>query len=426
MSGLKALADDALHQVVWDTADEMPCGALTASPADARGRGIDLLVRRDGRACDLAGANVYLVWRHRQSRKRGCEAFSAVDAASGRFAVHYPAAMTCEEGVADAQIMVSWEDRAVSSLAFCVRVEQVLVGGTASPDGFTLFLEAIKKYEQGPGGGGDSSAADDARAAAAYAREVAAGLLASKAAGEFNGKDGVSAAGEKGDKGDPGPAGPEGPQGPKGPEGPRGPAGPAGPAGESGAISHSWNGTVLTVTSASGTSSADLKGQRGPKGNNGKDGYQTPSIFYHGGSLTELLSWKSSRFQVAEDQTFVNYNDFFLDGNGSLARVTGLEPGDPAPYATVTPVALLGLPSVFCCSGLDTGAVGDSKSYAVGDPAARAGDLVYSCDAGALFRITADADSGGLCKLECISLAATRDYVDEKLAALAALDEVMF
>lgn len=147
MSGLKALADDELHQVVWDAADEMPCGALTASPADARGRGIDLLVRRDGRACDLAGANVYLVWRHRQSRKRGCEAFSAVDAASGRFAVHYPAAMTCEEGVVDAQIMVSWEDRAVSSLAFCVRVDQVLVGGTASPDGFTLFLEAIKKYE---------------------------------------------------------------------------------------------------------------------------------------------------------------------------------------------------------------------------------------------------------------------------------------
>ena len=36
MSGLEALADDALHQVVWDTADELPCGALTASPADAK------------------------------------------------------------------------------------------------------------------------------------------------------------------------------------------------------------------------------------------------------------------------------------------------------------------------------------------------------------------------------------------------------
>lgn len=35
-------------------------------------------------------------------------------------------------------------------------------------------------------------------------------------------------------------------------------------------VTHSWNGTVLTVTSASGTSSADLKGG---KGDPGKDGY---------------------------------------------------------------------------------------------------------------------------------------------------------
>lgn len=35
---------------------------------------------------------------------------------------------------------------------------------------------------------------------------------------------------------------------------------------------HSWNGTVLTVTSASGTSSADLKGDKGDKGDQGKEG----------------------------------------------------------------------------------------------------------------------------------------------------------
>ena len=35
---------------------------------------------------------------------------------------------------------------------------------------------------------------------------------------------------------------------------------------------HEWNGTVLTVTSASGTSSADLKGERGDDGNDGDDG----------------------------------------------------------------------------------------------------------------------------------------------------------
>ena len=32
---------------------------------------------------------------------------------------------------------------------------------------------------------------------------------------------------------------------------------------------HSWDGTVLTVTSASGTSSADLKGEKGDKGEPG-------------------------------------------------------------------------------------------------------------------------------------------------------------
>lgn len=35
---------------------------------------------------------------------------------------------------------------------------------------------------------------------------------------------------------------------------------------------HSWNGTVLTVTSASGTSSADLKGNKGDKGDKGDTG----------------------------------------------------------------------------------------------------------------------------------------------------------
>lgn len=37
---------------------------------------------------------------------------------------------------------------------------------------------------------------------------------------------------------------------------------------------HKWNGTVLTVTSASGTSSADLKGEKGDKGDKGDKGEQ--------------------------------------------------------------------------------------------------------------------------------------------------------
>ena len=47
-------------------------------------------------------------------------------------------------------------------------------------------------------------------------------------------------------------------------------------AGESGkdgvSPTHSWSGTVLTITSASGTSSADLKGEKGDQGQQGIQG----------------------------------------------------------------------------------------------------------------------------------------------------------
>lgn len=39
-----------------------------------------------------------------------------------------------------------------------------------------------------------------------------------------------------------------------------------------GTITHSWNGTVLTITSDSGTSSADLKGAKGDMGVRGAQG----------------------------------------------------------------------------------------------------------------------------------------------------------
>lgn len=37
-------------------------------------------------------------------------------------------------------------------------------------------------------------------------------------------------------------------------------------------VSHEWNGTILTVTSASGSSSVDLKGEKGDPGANGEQG----------------------------------------------------------------------------------------------------------------------------------------------------------
>lgn len=69
--------------------------------------------------------------------------------------------------------------------------------------------------------------------------------------------------------------GPEGPQGPAGPAGVDGVDGAPGPAGADGvSCTHEWNGTVLSITSASGTSSADL---RGPAGADGATGPQGPA-----------------------------------------------------------------------------------------------------------------------------------------------------
>ena len=71
-----------------------------------------------------------------------------------------------------------------------------------------------------------------------------------------NGKDGAT--GEKGDQGI---------QGETGAKGDKGDTGANGKDGVS--ATHRWNGTVLTITSASGTSSADLKGDTGAAGKDG-------------------------------------------------------------------------------------------------------------------------------------------------------------
>lgn len=79
---------------------------------------------------------------------------------------------------------------------------------------------------------------------------------------------GTSSANLKGDKGD------------KGDRGERGLTGLQGIQGESGiSARHKWNGTVLTITSASGSSSADLKGEKGDKGEDGIIGRDGKSAY---------------------------------------------------------------------------------------------------------------------------------------------------
>ncbi len=268
-----ALDTDGLTTLVWSECDELFGGVLVASPADAKGRGIALTIKRDDAAVDLTGASVYLVWRHRELRKRGCEPFAAVDASAGSFTVWYPTAMACAEGTVDAQIVVSWGERSLASRSFSIAVEQVLVGGTASSDGFTLFIDAIKKYED----------------AASAALDVADELRRAKDSGEFDGKDGVDGKdGAPGAKGDTGPAGPQGAaftyadftaeqlEGLRGPQGLQGETGPAGPQGLTGAAGPQGPKGDTGETGATGPAGPQgeqgVQGIQGPKGDAGEPG----------------------------------------------------------------------------------------------------------------------------------------------------------
>ena len=123
------LDGDGLREVVWDECDAPFAGPFVASPADAEGRGIALSVTRGGEAVDLTGASLYLLWRHRELRVRGCEPLEEVDAETGKFRAFWPAAMARAEGTVDAQVMVSWDERALSSLSFAVLVGPALAGG---------------------------------------------------------------------------------------------------------------------------------------------------------------------------------------------------------------------------------------------------------------------------------------------------------
>ena len=111
-------------------------------------------------------------------------------------------------------------------------------------------------------------------------------------------------------------------KGPKGATGDKGDTGEAGPQGEPGSAgadgkdgvsaTHSWNGTVLTVTSASGTSAADLKGEKGdtgepgPAGANGNDGY-TPvkgTDYFTAADKSELVNAVLTALPAAEGVSY--------------------------------------------------------------------------------------------------------------------------
>jgi len=81
----------------------------------------------------------------------------------------------------------------------------------------------------------------------------------------------------------------------------------------SGGITHSWNGTVLTITSDSGTSSVDLKGDKG----------DAPNVVFHYDEETGELSYKVDGTLVDGDYVATNdlaskeYVDAAIQGSGN-------------------------------------------------------------------------------------------------------------
>lgn len=345
-TGTFALDGDGLREVVWDECDAPFAGPFVASPADAEGRGIALSVTRGGEAADLTGASLYLLWRHRELRVRGCEPLEEVDAGAGKFRVYWPAAMAAAEGTVDAQVMVSWDERALSSLSFAVLVGPALTGGEGGgSDGYSLFLDALKKFEDADGviadavaraqeavttaqgavatagqaveaAQGASGAVAAANAAAAAATQAKDELLAAAERGDFDGADGLP--GADGEDGAPGADGRDGADG----------------VSPTAKVEQTEAGAVVTVTDATGTTTATLAhGPKGDKGDDGERGDKGDPFTYADFTAEQLEALRGPR---GDKMTF---DDLTEDEVEALRGEKG-DKGDPFTYQDFTPAQL--------------------------------------------------------------------------------------
>ena len=97
-----------------------------------------------------------------------------------------------------------------------------------------------------------------------------------------------------------------------------------------GTITHSWNGTILTITSDSGTSSADLKGSVGDIGPRGPQGPAGITISADG---TAQLEGYATEAWVEDRISQVQAGDVNLDNYYTKAETLALIP-DTSGFAT--------------------------------------------------------------------------------------------
>ncbi|WP_417134892.1 collagen-like triple helix repeat-containing protein [Rubneribacter badeniensis] len=295
-----ALSGDGLRAVTWDSCDEPFRGCFVASPADAQGRGLSLTVTRGSNAVDLADATVYLLWRHRELRRRGCAQFEAVDASAGMFRIFWPAAMAEAEGTVDAQVMVTSGGEALSTLPFTVRVVQTLTGSEEGDDGYSLFLEVIEEFENAEEAIADAlgsveevaAAAEEALQTAQGAADAAGAANAAASAADAARKE-LLAAAERGDfDGEPGAPGAPGEDGAPGRDGADGKDGFSPVA----TVAQTETGALLSVTDATGTTTATLlHGAKGDKGERGEPGEKGDPFTYADFTAEQLAALKGDK-----------------------------------------------------------------------------------------------------------------------------------
>lgn len=417
------LEECGLQRLEWALDDECFGGELLASPADFHGRGIVVDVTERDEPFDLSSHRVYLVWRHRLTRRRGCVEMFDPDGECNRRAVYWPKAMSRAEGSVECQVMISFADGGiVTSRTFLARVQEDLSANVDAGDGFTLFAEAIMRYQDRAGE--LLTLADDLR------KEAAVGGF----------------------------AGPPGEPGVDGKPGPQGEPGPVGPAGFTPSVKITTDGdgsSTLSVTDADGTTTTTLlrglpgekgdrgepgevgpegpigqKGERGEKGNPGRDGV-SPNMF----TVNEKFDLEYNEYggiSLLTSKNDYKIGDLIIDANRFLAVVDGITEHDHGRRTL-----LLNLLGVFrglsfaICKGLDLD-VGKATVgyYPVTGLFVREGDYVFSIDTGCVAEVIERGPQTTVWKqtarLQVVSRLivgdvakfATKDYVDKKIAAL--------